>query len=264
MITVSVAMQKGGQGKTTLARNLTFYAAEKKLRVLAVDLDAQRNFTSTIEGIRASNLGEDARKPKKSHLLSATDLFKDNKPEGMPLDCGGGVSLIAAERVLVDVARLPISALMKPRDRLKSLSQHYDLCVIDTAPTLGNPLYAALIASDFVVSPCTMDQDAMNGLADLLEDINRVIEIGWNPELASLGLLPNKVNSRRSQDMGALAQLRETHGHLLMDSVLYDRAATQYAKDRPVWREASGQSQKLASEEMKAACAEILTKIGLN
>ena len=49
----------------------------------------------------------------------------------------------------------------------------------------------------------------------------------------------------------------------MLDAVLYDRAATQYAKDRPVWRIQSGESQKLAAREMKAVCGEIFSKAGL-
>jgi hypothetical protein len=116
------------------------------------------------------------------------------------------------------------------------------VCIIDTAPTLGNPLYAALIAADFVVCPCTMDQDAIDGLGDLFEDIARVQQLEWNADLVTLGLLANRVNTRRAFDRNALEQLRDELGEVVMEGVLYDRAATQYAKDRPVWRVQSGES----------------------
>lgn len=137
------------------------------------------------------------------------------------------------------------------------------MCIIDTAPTLGNPLYAALIAADFVVCPCTMDQDAIDGLGDLFEDIARVQQLEWNADLVTLGLLANRVNTRRAFDRNALEQLRDELGEVVMDGVLYDRAATQYAKDRPVWRVQSGESQILAAREMKAVCSQIFTKAAL-
>ena len=260
MITVAIANQKGGVGKTTIARNLTIFAAEKKLRVLAADFDPQRNFSSTYRAVRERNLGDDGMGVKS---LTSSSLFKSKISKHKPLDCGDGIGLIAADRELVDVGRLPIKDLTNPRDALAAVAQDYDLCVIDTAPTLGNPLYAALIAADYVVCPCTMDQDAIEGISDLFEDISRVQQLGWNSNLVTLGLLANRVNKRRTFDMNTLAELRDELGGAMLDGVLYDRAATQYAKDRPVWRASSGESQLLAAKEMKAMCGLLMQRIGL-
>jgi chromosome partitioning protein len=254
MRTIVVANQKGGVGKTTLARNLSFFGIERQARILACDLDPQKNFTKTMLAFRERNFGPDAPAPAS---LTASMLFEDTPPDLTPLDCSGGLHLIAAERELVDVASFSIESLQRPREALDALADDYDICVIDTAPTLGKPLYAALIAADYVVCPCTMDQDAIDGLGELFEDIARVRQLGWNPDLITLGLLPNRVNTRRAFDLSALGQLRAELGDVVMEGVLYDRAATQYAKDRPVWRVQSGESQILAAREMKAVCARI-------
>ena len=71
------------------------------------------------------------------------------------------------------------------------------------------------------------------------------------------------MNKRRTFDMNTLAELRDELGGAMLDGVLYDRAATQYAKDRPVWRASSGESQLLAAKEMKAMCGLLMQRIGL-
>jgi chromosome partitioning protein len=258
MKTVVIANQKGGTGKTTLSRNLTFFSLEQKKRTLCVDFDPQRNFTKTLLACREQNLGMSA---EDAVFLTADMLFQAfDSSIPSPLYCGSNAYLVAAVRELVDVAALPLDALHLPRLALSHLADDFDICIIDTAPTLGNPLYAALIAADYVVCPCTMDQDAIDGLSDLFEDIARVQQLGWNTNLTTLGLLANRVNTRRAFDLNALEQLRDEMGDVMLDAVLFDRAATQYAKDRPVWRVRSGESQIRAAREMKAVCGQILQK----
>lgn len=264
MKTIAVANQKGGVGKTTVARNLAFYAIERGLRVLCVDFDPQMNFTRTFRDVRETNFGN---RGEDEIALVATSLFEPELSVLKPLACNETAGLIAATRGLSGVLEpeyendeLLQAAVSQPCQWLKSFSDEYDVCVVDTPPTLGPQLYAALVAADFVVCPCTMNQDAIDGLEALFHDINRVRDMGWNYNLVSLGLLANRINTRRAFHRNALNSLRDALGSGVMESVLYDRAATEYATDRPVWRIQSGESQILAAKEMKAVCAEILEK----
>ena len=58
MKTIAIANQKGGVGKTTVARNLAFFGIERGLRVLCVDLDPQKNFSKTLRALRERTLGD--------------------------------------------------------------------------------------------------------------------------------------------------------------------------------------------------------------
>ncbi len=260
MKTFAIANQKGGVGKSTVSRNLAFFAIDRGLRVLCVDFDAQKNFSKTLRSLREREVGD---RGEDVQSLTASALFDGQSIKLKPLACGAMAALVAADRELVDVASRPLEDLHAPRRALAKLAKNFDVCIVDTAPALGNPLYAALIAADYVVCPCTMDQDAIDGLGDLFEDIARVKQLEWNSELVTLGLLANRVNNRRAFDRNALDQLRAELGDAMMDAVLYDRAATQYAKDRPVWRVRSGESQMLAAREMKAVCSEIFDKAAI-
>ncbi|HEY0747358.1 MAG TPA: ParA family protein, partial [Steroidobacteraceae bacterium] len=53
MQVISIANQKGGVGKTTLCSLLAFYLVDKRrARVLAIDLDSQRNLSHTLREFR--------------------------------------------------------------------------------------------------------------------------------------------------------------------------------------------------------------------
>ena len=261
MKTIAVANQKGGVGKTTIARNLAFFAMKQNLKVLCIDFDPQRNFSKTFKLLAQQQQSEmDLNRP----WLTSSELFLENLPEDLsPLPCSSNSALIAADKSLVDLSTSTMDNLMNPAQHLAEIGDDYDVCIIDTAPTLGYPLYAALIAADYALCPCTMDQDAIDGLTDLFEDIARVQQLGWNPELVNLGLIANRVNARRSFDRNALSALRDELPDTVFDAVLYDRAATQYAKDHPVWKGRSGQSQILAAKEMTKACEQIFEKAGI-
>ena len=83
----------------------------------------------------------------------ASHLFEGTPVKRQPLNCGDLLALVAADRELVDVAARPLDELHEPRAALGSFSGTYDLCLIDTAPTLGNPLYAACMRRRMLQAP---------------------------------------------------------------------------------------------------------------
>ena len=95
-------------------------------------------------------------------------------------------------------------------------------------------------------------------------NVRRVAERGTNPRLASLGVLPNQIDKKRAFHRTTLQEMRETWGDGVLPVELYERAAIDVAKDRPVWRtEAGTMSRSVAAKEMMAVCACIANRMGL-
>jgi len=105
MKTIAIANQKGGVGKTTVARNLAFFAIERGLRVLCVDLDPQKNFSKTLRALRERTVGDQG---DELQSLTGSALFDGEAIELQPLPCGESAALVAADRELVDVASRPL------------------------------------------------------------------------------------------------------------------------------------------------------------
>lgn len=259
MKTIVVANQKGGVGKTTVARHLAFYGVEQGLRVLAVDMDVQGNFSTTFKTIAEEN----GFATNEAGLV-ASGLF-DAADKRAPVKCGERLSYVEADSGILDVERRDLEQVIEAgQQRFAELGKDFDVCVLDTGPAVSSLLVVALSVGNFAVSPCKPDRDAIAGLAGFFSNVVRVRdETGINPKLAPLGVLPNQVNKSRAYHRSVLADMRAAWGEGVLPVELYERAAIDVAKDRAVWRTDKGESRSLAAQEMKAVCAYIYNRMGL-
>lgn len=259
MKTTAVANQKGGIGKTTVARHLMFYAMDAGNRVLGVDLDIQGNLTTSCNNIRESN--GLALPPT---YLTASGLFEDGNTE-KPIYCGQGLSLVPANPEILITERSDLETVIRAgQKKFAQLAQDYDVCIIDTGPSVSNLLIVALSVADYAVSPCKPDRDAIAGLVAFFANVNRVKSDGnLNPNLAPLGVLPNQVNQKRAYHRAVLDEMKSAWGDGVLPVTLYERAAIDMAKDRAVWLTDKGESRSVAASEMKSACAYIFSRMGL-
>jgi chromosome partitioning protein len=251
MIAFVLANQKGGVGKTATARHLIFRGIELRWPTLIVDFDPQGNTTKTVRNLADPDV------VAQGGWLTTSMLFSDEcNAEPMPVN--EYASLIAADDELVDIADHSIDSVVLPRKILQRFGGRYKICIIDTPPSRGKLLYAALAAGDQVIAPCTLDEDATDGLAALFADVGRVRQMGWNPDLNIMGIQINKMVKTSAHDRNALALLRESVGNLVLPDIIYERAATRLAIMRPVWQGNRGENKGAAAVEMKAACNAIL------
>jgi len=249
------AIQKGGQGKSTLSTHTAILGAELGRAVLALDLDGQGTFSRNLcEG----EIDRDA-----SPTLSLfTGTPRQPTTLKLPFRVEGSIRLMTGDRRLVQVDETPRISVESLRDRLEQCANGADLVVIDPPPTLGKRLRAALIAADFVVMPFVPARESVDGLGDLMDTIEEVKQT-HNPGLQVLGLLANKVNSRSRFDSKILADLQAAAPGMLLPMMIHERTSVSgaMAASRPVWLGAKGGSQQMAAAELREACGYILNKV---
>ena len=176
----AVASQKGGVGKTTTAVNLSACLTVAGKKVLLIDLDPQGNATSGV-GISRS---------EKCFLRSC---LVDNHPVASEVreSAFPGLALLPSSPELSD---LSLHNEIKPR-RIKAfqrlmgrLDAIYDYIIIDCPPSTGLLPELALSVSNSVIVPVQCEYYAMEGLSQILPEIEAV-QKGPNPRLKVGGLL---------------------------------------------------------------------------
>ncbi len=205
---ISLINQKGGVGKTTTAVNLASYLALSKRRILLIDLDPQANASSGL-GIRNAQYGVyDVLMGEKSikESIMTTEIKK--------LDVLAATADLAG--ATVELAEEPY----KLKEALKELGdKEYDLILIDAPPSLGPLTINSLAATDAVMIPLQAEYYALEGIAGLLETIERV-KSSLNTKLKTLGILVTMFDSRTNLAVQVEQNVRNHFGELVFWSVI--------------------------------------------
>jgi chromosome partitioning protein len=164
---LAIANQKGGVGKTTTAVNLGAALAELGYRVLVTDLDPQGNATTGL-GINGRNLDASIY----DVLLHETPLEDVIEPTTLRnlFVVPATIDLAGAEIELVPV----FSRELRLRRALDTVRDDFDFILIDCPPSLGLLTVNGLAAATEVVVPIQCEYYALEGLGQLLRNVNLV------------------------------------------------------------------------------------------
>ncbi len=182
---VAVANQKGGVGKTTTAQALAAGLAERKYRVLGIDLDPQGNF-STACGAENYNVltvyevmkrGADIREAIQ-HMKGGYDVVPAN------------IMLAGAEQELSQTGKEH-----RLKEAVSVVAGEYDFIVIDTPPSLGVLTVNAFTCATDILIPTTAGIFATAGISQLNETVSSVQKY-CNPGMKIRGILFTRFNPR--------------------------------------------------------------------
>lgn len=250
MKTLVVANQKGGVGKTATLVHLAWYAAQQGAKVVVVDLDTQGNASFTLSAHDTA--------------IGSSELLRGKTVPNIAL-VEAGIKLIHADPQLADTDKMTLAeAGTNFRSSLKALEQQgFDLCLIDTAPSLGVTMAAALLGGGYVLSPIELEAYSIQGIRKMLLTVNNLKRA--NPELSFLGMAPSKVDGRNPRHRQHLAELSKAYPEAILPAHvgLRSSVADALASKRPVWTIKKTAARK-AAQEIQNLGAFVFQKMGVS
>lgn len=212
---ISILNFKGGVGKTTTSINLGASLAMRGHKVLIIDVDGQRNATSILR-----------------YGKTDEDVAEENKLTIFEYLTGETSELFCYRTAIDNLMLVPSSEGMrnieiklnsrKNREHIlgkfaKQMLPHFDFILIDCPPGKGVIIDNAMTASDHIVIPITCEMLSLEGMADLMREVQEVKE-ELNDKLDILGLLATMYDGRIKMHRQLYEALRENFPGKVFDA----------------------------------------------
>ena len=210
----TVANQKGGVGKTTTTVNIAAAMALHGLRVLVIDLDPQGN-ASTALGI-----------DHHADIPSVYDLLIEGKSLGDVVVDVADIPGLSCVPATIDLAgaEIELVSMVAREARLeRALGRlsvaDFDYVLIDCPPSLGLLTVNALVAGEEVLIPIQCEYYALEGLGQLLRNIE-LVKSHLNPDLHVSTILLTMYDARTRLASQVADDVRTHFGTTVLRTVI--------------------------------------------
>ncbi|WP_423246868.1 ParA family protein [Sinomonas puerhi] len=217
----TVSNQKGGVGKTTTTVNIAAALASAGLQVLVIDIDPQGN-ASTALGIEHH-----------AEVESIYDVLINDEPlADVIAQCPDVENLVCAPATIhLAGAEIELVSLVAREQRLRRAIENYavtraeeglprlDYILIDCPPSLGLLTVNAFCAASEVLIPIQCEYYALEGLSQLLKNIE-MIQKHLNADLRVSTILLTMYDGRTNLAAQVAAEVREHFPEQVLEAVV--------------------------------------------
>ena len=209
---IAVANQKGGVGKTTTSVNLSACLAELGFRTLLIDLDPQGNASSGV-GVETRGI-ETSIYDVLLNDVAISDCVEPANVKNLFV-VPANLDLAGAEIELVN----EMAREYRLKRAIDQEIDEYDYVIIDCPPSLGLLTVNALVAAREVLVPIQCEYYALEGLGQLLRNVDKVKK-NLNPTLEISTILCVMYDARTQLSVEVVNQVREHFGDKVCATII--------------------------------------------
>lgn len=216
---------KGGCAKTTTAVSMAELLADgfkskrgavEPGKVLLFDNDKQGNASRLFDAYQ-NQTEAPAAAVLKNAVFNVRDIKHTKKRNLDIVPCNYFMELAELE-IKADTETPQHDRYRRAFENLKDWDgDYYDFCIIDNAPDLGMNVINALVAADEIIIPVNLDCYALDGLEELVEQVNNIRQLNRKSRLAGV-LITDYEKSDTSE--AAETWLRTKSGLPVFDTVI--------------------------------------------
>jgi chromosome partitioning protein len=236
---IAVQNFKGGVGKSTVSTHLAQYLATKGYRVCLIDCDSQGSATTMFGYVPDLDITEDdTLYPfiRNAEMSSLAYAVRATHWDGLAL-IPANLKLYSAEYELAArIARADKSLLNRLAEGIASISEHFDVIILDPPPALGTLSLSVMRAANALlvpIPPTVVDFTSTTTFLAMLYETMGVLEDQDMPiNLSWMRMLATRADEGKSMQRELLSIMRNLFGEQMLRTVLKDSAEIDNASAR--------------------------------